>query len=80
MAFEQRSGMTNVTSVLKRTSLLNMDYMVQDDGKATHQKVISGIQVRYAGSSDQHGGIGAGGNQSESGYFLKVDVTNLGKD
>ena len=57
MAFEQRNSMTNMTSVIKETFLLNIDCRVQDKSKGTRYKITSGIQVRYDGSSDQSGSV-----------------------
>lgn len=61
MGFEQRSDMTNVTSILKVMALLNIDFRVQDEGKETCWKAISGIPVRYPDGSDQGDSIGGGG-------------------
>lgn len=78
MGFEQRSDIINVTSILKVMFLLSVDNRVQDEGKETLWKAISGIQVRCDGGSDK--GDSIGGSGSESGYFLNVGPTDLGKN
>lgn len=61
MGFEQRSNMKSVTSALRGTALLSIDCRMQDKHKETLWKAISGIQMRYDGSSDQGSSSGNGG-------------------
>lgn len=79
MGFEQRSDIINVTSILKVMFLLSTDNGMQDEGKETLWKVMSGIQVRCG--SDRVTALAAvGGRGSASGYFLDVGLTDFGKN
>lgn len=68
MGFEQRSDIINVTSILKVMFLLSTDNGVQDEGKETLWKVMSGIQVRCG--SDEGDSIGGSGREGLSVWIF----------